>query len=280
MEIIGHGSVESAERRATMTETPMPEIVAACALYWSRAGLPDHVVNEMRAELESHLASAQSAGKSPQAVVGSDLPAFAEAWAREQHTGGYVPTWDEVAAAERRGRRWGAWVTAGLVGAAAVAVWLAVVLDDRGDDGMDDLWLWVWLGTAITFAFGEMVTAGFFLLPFAIGAAAAFLLALLGVAEGVQWAVFLVVSIAALFGLRRFADREDEKNQPVVGANRYIGQRALVLEEVNRATSSGRVRMETEEWRATTTGPPIPPAAEVVVVGVTGARLVVENVEM
>ncbi len=263
-----------------MIDRPVAEIVAACALYWERAGLPDHVVKEMRAELESHLGHAAEAGKSPQAVVGSDLAAFAEAWAREQHTGTYVPTWKEVAAAERRGRRWGALTTAALSGAAAVAVWLGVVMDERGDDTMNEAWLWIWLGTAVVFAFGEMVTAGFFLLPFAVGAGIAFLLALIGVDVGIQWAVFLVVSIAALFGLRRFADREDERVTPTVGANRYVGQRATVLEEVNRSTAGGQVRMETEEWRATTTGPPIPPGTEVVVVAVTGSRLVVELVEL
>ncbi len=263
-----------------MPDRPVVEIVAACAQYWERAGLPGHVVGEMRAELESHLAQAAEAGKSPQAVVGSDLPAFAEAWAREQHPGEYVPTWQEVAAAERRGRRWGAITTAALVGAAAFAVWLAVVMDRGGDDTMDDAWLWIWLGTAVIFAFGEMITAGFFLLPFALGAGIAFLLALINVDVGIQWAVFLVVSIAALFGLQRFADREDERITPTVGANRYAGQRALVLEEVNRATGGGQVRMETEEWRATTSGPPIPAGTEVVVVGVTGSRLVVELVEI
>ncbi len=142
---------------------------------------------------------------------------------------------------------------------------------------MDDMWMWVWLGTAVVFALGEIVTAGFFLLPFAAGAGVAFVLALVSLPVGVQWAAFLIVSIAAVFALRQFGVHQIQSPSASVGATRYVGQSAVVLEEVNRITASGRVKMDTEEWRATTSGPPIPPGSEVVVTGVTGTRLIVES---
>ncbi len=125
-------------------------------------------------------------------------------------------------------------------------------------------------------ALGEMVTAGFFMLPFAVGAAAAFILALLDVAVGWQWTVFLVVSVASLFALQKWVRREDELDHPTAGATRFVGQRALVLEEVDRVHGRGLVRLETQEWRATTEGGNIAVGTEVIIRGVVGSRLIVE----
>src|SRR5665811_1940166 len=64
-------------------------------------------------------------------------------------------------------------------------------------------WQWVWLGTAVVFAVGEMMNPGsFFLLPFAIGAAVAAILAVLDVNTSIEWVAFIAVSIVFLFGLR------------------------------------------------------------------------------
>jgi len=140
----------------------------------------------------------------------------------------------------------------------------------------NESWRWVWSVLTAVLAIGEMVTAGFFILPFAVGAGAAAALAWLDVAAGVQWAVFLVVSVAAFVWLRRFGRREDEA-KPLVGANRLDGRIGWVLEPIDR-TTNGRVRIDPEEWRATTDGGPIEQGREVRVVDIRGARLVVEPV--
>lgn len=137
----------------------------------------------------------------------------------------------------------------------------------------DSLWIWIWLVTAVVFAIAEMGTAGFFLLPFSVGAGAAFVLALVGAPVGLQWLVFLALSVASLFFLQRFVKREE--GGYAVGANRYSGKSAMVLEDVDRVHDKGLVRMETEEWRATTEGGVIAAGTQVKVVGVTGTRLVV-----
>ena len=139
----------------------------------------------------------------------------------------------------------------------------------------NEIWRWVWLGLAVVMALAEIVTAGFFILPFALGAAVAFILAWLGAAVALQWAAFVVLSIASLIFLQRFTNKDDDE-QPPVGANRFVGKMGLVLEEVDRIAAEGRVRMETEVWRATTEGDPIAAGTEVRIVGVVGSRLVVE----
>lgn len=141
----------------------------------------------------------------------------------------------------------------------------------------NEVWRWVWPILTAVLAIGEMATAGFFILPFAIAAGAAAILAWVDVAPAIQWLVFLVISVVAFLWLRRFGRREDE-TQPLVGANRLDGRVGRVTESIDRATT-GRVRIDTEVWRATTDGGSLEPGQEVRVVDVRGARLVVEPVD-
>ena len=79
--------------------------------------------------------------------------------------------------------------------------------------------------------------------------------------------------------MQRFAWRERETVH-AIGAKRYVDARATVTETVNRLDGTGRVRLDTEHWRATTVGDDeIEPGTEVRVIDVTGARLVVEPLE-
>ena len=79
------------------------------------------------------------------------------------------------------------------------------------------------------------------------------------------------VSIIALLLIQRFMKKSDE-HQPAVGANRFSGSRGLVIEAIDRVAGVGRVRVETENWRATTDGDPIPAGTEVRVVEIRGTR--------
>jgi len=58
-------------------------IVRACERYWKRTGVPRDAVTEMRLELEGHLDEAVTDGKTLGSVIGRDVEAFAEEWARE-----------------------------------------------------------------------------------------------------------------------------------------------------------------------------------------------------
>lgn len=144
---------------------------------------------------------------------------------------------------------------------------------------MEDLtlWLWLWVGITVVLGVGEMITAGFFMLPFAVGAAIAAALAWFEVGVPIQLLVFIGASVIALWGLRRFALPENQPSHSV-GANRFVNAQAMVIETVARDTGEGRVRLDREEWRATTTGNDVLEAGtRVRVVDVVGARLVVER---
>lgn len=257
------------------------DILEACERYWAKTHVPRRAIDEMKAELASHLDEATADGRSADSVVGPDLAAFAEAWAAERRPGhrNDVPSWDEVqrqprTPADRVLTPRNIWI---LVGTTVVAGAIAL-LSDGGDSNVEnEIWRWIWVGAAGVMGFAEILTAGFFLLPFAIGAAIAAVLAWAGVAVGIQFAVFLVVSVAALFYLRRYVQSEDDVQS--IGANRMLHQRGLVVEPVNRLEATGKVRVEREEWRATTDGDPIAVGTEVVIHGITGTRLIVEPIE-
>jgi len=166
-------------------------------------------------------------------------------------------------------------------GAGIVAIVVAVAVAGKGAETMEqELWRWLWTGLAVVMGIGEIFTAGFFLLPFAIGAAAAGVLAWVGASVLAQWLVFFGVSVVALAYLRRYIDRQDEGDQPRVGANRWVGSSGIVLEEIDPDTASGMVRVENEEWRATSLHRvTIPAGSRIEVRDVRGARLVVEPIE-
>lgn len=140
---------------------------------------------------------------------------------------------------------------------------------------------WVlWLGLAAACAILEILTEGFFVAWFAVGAAAAAVVALLGGNVAVQWAVFLVVSFVLVLYSRRFAERFTKAQPPGVGADRYIGQTGVVLEDVDNLANTGQVRIGKEEWRADSgTGEVIPTGIRVKVTGLDGTHLVIEPLE-
>ena len=261
----------------TMTERGM--VLDEIERYWRETGVPRPAILEMRSELEQHLADAAGDGRTMNDVVGPDPAYFAENWASAYRTHRRsTASWQEVQSGDadraRRSRRDLVFYTIGL-GAVIAAVAVAA---QGGNDVDNDLWRWLWTIFAIVMGIGEIFTAGFFLLPFAIGAASAAILAWAGTAVLAQWLVFFGISIVSLAYLRRFITRQDEAEQPKVGANRWVGLEGIVLEAIDPDSGAGMVKVATEEWRATATQP-IPKDARIVVGEVRGARFVVEPIE-
>lgn len=142
--------------------------------------------------------------------------------------------------------------------------------------GFELTWTWFWIILAAILVIGEIFTAGFFLLPFGVGAGVAALAAGVGGGPAVQWTAFVVVSVIALLMVKRFADRVTEGAGPGVASDRVIGKVGLVLEEVHPHGFTGRVRIGTEEWRAESAGEEhIGTGTSVEVLRIEGTHLVV-----
>lgn len=260
----------------TMSDKSVESILDRCSSAWRDVGIDETAVSDMRTELESHLREAAAAGKNAETVVGPDVLAFANAWAASK----LGPEAVQLRSAADRGRALsGSHGSTGrlmtVVGAIVGVAVLAVLFGRTDDTSNQDAWTWSYFVAAGVLAVGEIFTAAFFLLPFAIGAAIAGVLALIGVHPWALLAVFAISSGFGLWGLQRWAQRDADEQHPV-GANRIVGMRAVVTESIERRHGVGRVRMETEDWRATTDlDAAIEPGTEVLVTEVRGTRLVV-----
>jgi membrane protein implicated in regulation of membrane protease activity len=139
---------------------------------------------------------------------------------------------------------------------------------------------WVWMAIAAFFVVAEIFTMGFFLLWFGVGAAVAGVLALAGLGPGWQLGSFIVVS-AVLFAVsRRFAERFTKKQPPGVGADRFVQEKGVVIEQIDNFKNTGRVRIGKDEWRADSQTDEVIPAGKTVEVArVDGTHLVVRIVK-
>lgn len=143
------------------------------------------------------------------------------------------------------------------------------------------IWLWVWVALAVILFIAEIFTAGFFLLPFGIGAAIAAVLEFVwpgSITE--QWIAFVGVSSLLLVGVRRFANKVTHEPPVKVAGDRLLGKTGMVIERLDPDSGAGVVRVEREEWRAEAPGyGPLETGIEIEVVSVVGTRLVVKPAE-
>lgn len=135
----------------------------------------------------------------------------------------------------------------------------------------------IWLSLFVLFLVIEIITMGLTTIWFAGGALVAFLVAVLGLGLGVQIIIFAIVSLALLAVTRPLAMKYFNQERQKTGAELLIGQKALVIEEIDTLSSKGRVEVRGQEWAAKTDAPEgkIPKNAIVVVEGIQGVKLIV-----
>jgi membrane protein implicated in regulation of membrane protease activity len=113
------------------------------------------------------------------------------------------------------------------------------------------VWI-IWLLAAALLGVGEMHQGGFYLAPFALGAAVAALLGILGVGVGLSAIAFLISSGIVFATLRPVARRHRQLPPSIrTGAAALIGRPAMVLERIANDEGVGCVRIEGGEvWTA------------------------------
>jgi membrane protein implicated in regulation of membrane protease activity len=113
-----------------------------------------------------------------------------------------------------------------------------------------DMWI-VWLLVAAVLGIGEMHQGGFYLAPFAMAAALAAVVSLLGVGTGLAVLVFLLAS-AIVFATLRPVARRHRRLPPAIrtGASALIGRRAIVIERIANDEGVGCVKVDGEVWTA------------------------------
>ncbi len=112
---------------------------------------------------------------------------------------------------------------------------------------------WIlWVVAACALGIGEMHTGGLYLLPFAVGAALAAVVSVLGVGLPLVVLVFVLASALAFGGLRPVA-RRHRRLPPAIrtGAAALVGHRAMVLERIANDEGVGCVKIDNGEvWTA------------------------------
>ena len=130
----------------------------------------------------------------------------------------------------------------------------------------------IWIIAALLLFAAEIFTTGFALFCLAVGAAAAGVAACYTEDLTILILVFAVVSICALVVVRplllRYFFRRNRGAATNAGA--MIGRTATVVETIDAARESGRVRLDGVEWTAVT--------ADGSVIE-TGARVVIEKMD-
>lgn len=139
----------------------------------------------------------------------------------------------------------------------------------------------IWLGLFVLFLVIEIITMGLTTIWFAGGALVAFLMAVLGLGPAVQIVVFTIVSLALLAVTRPLAMKYFNQERQKTGAELLIGQKALVIEDIDTLAAKGRVEVRGQEWAAKTDAPDgkISKNTVVVVDGIQGVKLIVRNGE-
>lgn len=110
----------------------------------------------------------------------------------------------------------------------------------------------LWLIVGLLLFFFEILTSGFLLACFGIGAFAAILPAALGWSLVWQTIFFVVMSLLSLFLLRPFMQRRTERRSSHVatGADALIGRHVVVTQTIDPISDKGRVAVDGDVWLA------------------------------
>ena len=143
-----------------------------------------------------------------------------------------------------------------------------------------DYMIWVWLGAAVVFGIVEALTAGLVSIWFVAGSAAALIGAFLGAGLGVQVALFLVVSAAALAVTRPLVRRYTAGKAVPTNLDRVLGDSGKVTETIDNENSTGAVYVDGKTWTARSADGSVIPAGTVVeILRMEGVKLFVKKLE-
>lgn len=139
----------------------------------------------------------------------------------------------------------------------------------------------IWLAVLAVLLIVEAITAGLTTIWFAGGALAAAVASYLGAGAFVQWILFLCVSLVLLIFTRPLAVKYMNRGVAKTNVNSLIGQKAVVIQEIDNLNQTGQVRISDIEWMARTSldGDIIPENAIVVIKEIQGVKLIVEKVK-
>lgn len=137
----------------------------------------------------------------------------------------------------------------------------------------------IWLALTTVLLIIEIVTLGLTTIWFAAGALFAFFAALLGMNQGIQIGVFVVVSVVLLFFTRPLAVKYLNTKTIKTNTEALVGKTARVIVDINNLKSQGQVVINGLEWTARSSDDTVvfKIGDAVTIVGIEGVKLIVEG---
>lgn len=137
----------------------------------------------------------------------------------------------------------------------------------------------VWLIIAGLFFIGEMITVGFLIFWFGVGALITMIVSFFTSNIVIQTAVFVISSTILLLVTKPFVKKFVDVKPTITNAFSIIGKKALVIKEIN-SHSVGQIKINGEVWSAETENDEIiPEGSEVEILQINGVKAIVKPVK-
>ena len=134
----------------------------------------------------------------------------------------------------------------------------------------------IWAAAIIGFAVFEAVTTQLVSIWFVIGSVAGLISAIFGAPIWLQVTIFAIVSIIALIITRPLVKKYIHPKAEKMNADRCIGQKGVVVEEINNLTPTGLVKADGKVWTARSSeGSVIPKDSIVLIEKIEGVKVIV-----
>ena len=138
----------------------------------------------------------------------------------------------------------------------------------------------VWLIIAGLFFIGEIITVGFLVFWFGVGAIVAMIVSLFTSNIIIQTAAFVISSTLLLFVTKPFVKKFVDVKPTNTNAFSIIGKKALVIKEIN-SHSVGQIKINGEVWSAEAENDEtITEGSEVEIVKINGVKAIVKPIKV
>lgn len=134
----------------------------------------------------------------------------------------------------------------------------------------------IWLIIAGLFFIGEIITVGFLIFWFGVGALLAMIVSFFTSNIIIQTSVFVISSAILLFTTKPFVKKFVDVKPTKTNAYSIIGKKALVIKEIN-SHSVGQIKIKGEVWSAEAENDEtIEEGSEVEIVQIKGVKAIVK----
>lgn len=139
----------------------------------------------------------------------------------------------------------------------------------------------IWLIISGVFFIAEIITVGFLVFWFGVGALIAMIVSFFTSNVIIQTAVFVISSAILLFATKPFVKKFLDVKPTNTNAFSIIGKKALVIKEINSIQSSGQIKINGEVWSAEAENNEIiPEDSEVEILYIKGVKAIVKSVKV